>query len=41
MVRNDYGIWVPEPLVTGKSEHGPWVPPQPVVEDNNGCCTIL
>lgn len=41
-VRNNYGVWVPEPLETGKSEHGPWVPPKPIVEDDNGCCcTIL
>lgn len=42
MVRNDFGVHVPPPLETGRSEHGPWVPPKPIVEDNNSCCcTIL
>ncbi|KAE9981235.1 hypothetical protein EG328_011785 [Venturia inaequalis] len=42
MVRNEFGVWVPEPLETGRSEHGPWVPPTPTEEDDDGCCcTIL
>ncbi|QDS75311.1 hypothetical protein FKW77_001521 [Venturia effusa] len=41
LVRNEYGIWVPLPLETGKSEHGPWVPPMPVVEDSSHCCCVI
>jgi hypothetical protein len=42
MVRNDFGVWVPKPLETGKSEHGPWVPPKPIIEDDSrGCCAVM
>lgn len=41
LVRNDFGVWVPQPLETGKSEHGPWTPPQPIVEDDNCCCCAV
>ncbi|TLD37178.1 hypothetical protein E2P81_ATG03990 [Venturia nashicola] len=41
LVRNDFGVWIPEPLQTGKSEHGPWIPPKPIVEDDHGCCCSI
>jgi len=41
MVRNDFGVWVPEPLQTGNSDHGPWIPPKPKVEDNHWWCCVL